>query len=236
MERKYKTDKKVMKMNKISILMLTHNAPRYVYKSIKTIKEMTEDMEYELIVIDNASKKITCSLLKYLYKKGFISKLQFNTKNVFFAKGNNQASKLCSDDSNYFLLLNSDIKIKSKDWLKVLLSIHPVNGGISSFGAIVSEPIRADGYCMLINRDLYLKFQLDETFEWFWSVTKLESEVLNNGNSVRAVLNHEKYLHHYGKKSGRAFKKAKGIDYSAKKANEWFKNNKVDIIDNVDTI
>lgn len=225
---------KVKKMDKVSILMLTHNAPFYVHKCIKSIFEKTKDVDYELIVLDNASKKITRLLLNRLFNKGYITKLHLNSENVFFARGNNQASQIASNDCNFFLLLNSDIKINSKDWLKTLLSIHPENGGISSFGAVLSEPIRADGYCMLINRDLYLKYKLDEQFEWFWSVTQLESQILNDGYEVRAVINHEKYLHHYGQKSGRAFKKAKGMNFSEKKAQAWFKDNKVEVINNID--
>lgn len=41
---------------KIAILMLTHNAPGYVFKSIWTLRRVTSStVGYELIVVDNGS-------------------------------------------------------------------------------------------------------------------------------------------------------------------------------------
>ena len=47
---------------RVSLLMLTHNAPRYVFKSIISLKK-TVFNDYELIVLDNNSKLITKSLV-----------------------------------------------------------------------------------------------------------------------------------------------------------------------------
>lgn len=94
-----------------------------------------------------------------------------------------------------------------------------------------SEPIRADGYCLLINRDLYEKYKLDENYEWWWGVTELESMVLKEGKKIVAVRNHEEYIHHYGGKSGKGFKNAKGMDVDINEVKKWFDGNKVEIID-----
>lgn len=217
---------------KVSILMLTYNAPKYVKESIVTLKENTKNVEYELIVLDNHSKFITRMLLKRLKSRGFIDKLIMSDKNLLFAKGNNVAFESASN-SEYVLLLNSDVRINSKDWLKTLLKIHPQEGGVSSFGAVDSEPIRADGYCLLINRDLYEKYKLDEKYEWWWGVTKLESMVLKEGKKIVAVRNHEEFIHHYGGKSGKGFKNAKGMDADRNEVKKWFDNNKVEIIDSL---
>lgn len=216
---------------RVSILMLTHNAPKYVWESIVSLKENTKNVEYELIVLDNHSKFITRMLLKNLKsKKGLIDKLIMSDKNLLFAKGNNVAFESASN-SDYILLLNSDVRINSKDWLDTLLKIHPRGGGISAFGAVDSEPIRADGYCLLINRDLYEKYKLDENYEWWWGVTELESMVLKEGKKIVAVRNHEEYIHHYGGKSGKGFKNAKGMDVDINEVKKWFDGNKVEIID-----
>lgn len=82
----------------------------------------------------------------------YIDKLVFNTDNSLFAKGNNIASSLSDKSTKYYLLLNSDIEIRNYDWLDKLLAIHPVEGGISSYGFVKSEPKRADGYCMMIEK------------------------------------------------------------------------------------
>lgn len=85
--------KKSEEHEKVSILMLTYNAPRYVYKSIKSLRR-TKNVDYELIVVDNNSKNFTKRVLWNLYNKKWIDKLYFNNKNILFAGGNNIASML----------------------------------------------------------------------------------------------------------------------------------------------
>lgn len=78
---------------KISVLMLTYNAPNYVLESIKEVNKIKEKMEnLELIVLDNNSEIINKNLLKKLKEKNFIDKLILNPKNDLFARGNNLAS------------------------------------------------------------------------------------------------------------------------------------------------
>lgn len=222
---------------KISILMLSYNAPYYVFKSIKDVhKSKKASQNLELIVLDNASKFPTRFILKILKKLGFIDKLVLNPQNDFFARGNNLASQYASEDTTHYLLLNSDIKITDINCFNRLSSLHPKEGGISSFGAVLSEPKRADGYCMLIDKDIYDKFGLDEDFEWWWSVTKLQSQVLKDGFKIIAVRNHEEYIHHYGGKSGKGFEDAKGMNTDIETVKGWFKdkNESVQIISQLD--
>ncbi|WP_294358063.1 glycosyltransferase [uncultured Clostridium sp.] len=215
---------------KVSILMLTHDAPKYVEESILTLKEKTTGVNYELIVVDNASKLKTRRLLKKLKEKNYIDKLFLNHENSLFARGNNIASSFCSEESDYILLLNSDIRINDGSWLKELLRIHPSEGGISAYGLVTDEPVRADGYCLLINRYLYDKYKLDDSYAWFWGVTKLESKILRDGLRIIAVQNHENYIHHYGGKSGNAFRSASGMNTDIEEIKSWFKGYKIDIV------
>ena len=217
-------------MKKVSILMLTYNAPRYVKKSIVSLKKLTSNQNYELIVVDNDSKHPTISTLYKLKSRGLVDKLYYNSNNDLFAKGNNIAARLASEDSDYYLLLNSDVEIKSPDWLDKLIELMPEEGGIASFGAVQSAPKRADGYCMMINADLYNKYKLDEHFQWWWGVTKLESQVLKEGKKVIAVDDHEEYIHHFGGKSGKGFSDATGMDVDMDEVKKWFADGDVKII------
>lgn len=217
-------------MKKVSVLMLTYNAPRYVKKSIVSLKKLTKNSNYELIVVDNDSKHPTIRTLYKLKSQGLIDKLYYNSQNDLFAKGNNIAARLASEDSDYYLLLNSDVEIKSSDWLDKLIELMPEEGGIASFGAVQSAPKRADGYCMMINADLYNKYKLDEHFQWWWGVTKLESQVLKEGRKVIAVDDHEEYIHHFGGKSGKGFSDATGMDVDMDEVKKWFEDGDVQII------
>ena len=213
--------------------MLTHNALKYVRKSIKTVKQRTQNVDYELVVVDNASRIWTRLLLKSLKKHGFIDTLYFSPQNLLFAKGNNQASALCREESDLFLLLNSDICIRSDDWLEKLIGVYPTDGGICAYGIAQGEPLRADGYCLLIDADIFHKYKMDEKLEWFWSVTKLESQVLKENKRVVAVKNHERYLHHYGGKSGRDFRHAAGMNTEISTIKKWFSEKCVEVIDHI---
>lgn len=51
---------------KVSIIMLTYNAPVYVRHSIKSVKNNTIGVDYELIVYDNASSNKTKRVLNTL--------------------------------------------------------------------------------------------------------------------------------------------------------------------------
>lgn len=210
--------------------MLTYNAPRYVKKSIVSLKKLTSNQNYELIVVDNDSKHPTVRTLYKLKSRGLVDKLYYNSNNDLFAKGNNIAARLTSEDSDYYLLLNSDVEIKSPDWLDKLIELMPEEGGIASFGAVQSAPKRADGYCMMINADLYNKYKLDEHFQWWWGVTKLESQVLKEGKKVIAVDDHEEYIHHFGGKSGKGFSDATGMDVDMDEVKKWFEDGDVKII------
>ena len=168
-------------------------------------------------------------MLCKLKKKGLIDKLIFEKTNTLFAKGNNIASKHCDKESKYILLLNSDIEIRDKYWLKYLQEGH--KRGATSYGLCDNYPhIRGDGYCILIDRDLYLKYQLDEKFEWWWSVTKLQAQLLNDGYAVTAVKEHELLLHHYGGMSGNAAGNASGMTIEGIDVKRWFESGEVKVI------
>lgn len=216
----------------VSIIMLTYNAPEFVEHSIKTLREHTKGISYELIVLDNASGDRTRHLLLQLQKKGMIDKLIFEKQNTLFAKGNNTASKLCSLKSRYILLLNSDVEIRDDNWLGALVASH--ERGAISYGVCEAEPhVRADGYCFLIDTDLYLQYQLDEQFEWWWSVTKLQAQLLRDSYKVKAVKDHTAQLIHYGGMSGTAWRSSKGMAVEGEEIKSWFANHEVEIIPKV---
>lgn len=213
---------------KVSILMLTHNAPRYVELAIRSLSRYTRDVNYELVVVDNDSDRPTRELLRQLCREGLVTKLNYLGYNSLFAAGNNVAARDACADSSHFLLLNSDVEIKDPNWLLNLLEVH--RSGITSYG-IVEKPLRVDGYCLLIDAPLYLDHMLDENHEWFWAVTKLQAILLSKGHSVQGYAEHEKYLHHFGGKSGGAYKSAKGLHVMPEQLNEWFEAKTIKVLD-----
>ena len=219
---------RVMGPEKVSILMLTHNAPRYVELSIRTLFRSTHDVRYELVVVDNASDARTRTLLARLRNEGLIRRLVLSEYNRFFAGGNNLAAEHAAADSTHLLLLNSDVQIKDPGWLSHLLSVHKT--GITAFG-VVDHPLRVDGYCLLVDAPLYREHRLEETHQFFWAVTRFQAKLLAQGYSVQGYAEHERYLHHFGGKSGKDFKSAKGLVLPADELAACFSGKTIRILD-----
>lgn len=213
----------------VSIIILTYNAPEYVKETIETLNIVSDPAvlgRCEIIVWDNNSNDETKELLISLKEKGYIDKLHLSEENLLFAGGNNEASKLADPSSKYYLLLNSDIRVVDPQWLSILLK-SVENGKYSgvSYG-FCKKPNRCDGYCFLIKRELYDKFHLDTAFQWWWGVTKLQAQILNEGYSLLAYRFHNHLLVHYGGKSGDAYKNAKGMDIDISDVMQWFQSSK----------
>jgi glycosyltransferase involved in cell wall biosynthesis len=212
----------------VSILMLTHNAPDYVELSIRSVREHTEGVRYELVVVDNASESPTRELVTKLHEEGLIDTLKLMSYNSLFAEGNNVAAGIASPDATHFLLLNSDIEAHSPDWLRRLLDNH--ERGVISYG-VAPDPLRVDGYCLLIDADLYHQFPLDEGHQWWWGVTKQQATLLRAGYTVKGWAEHKAYLTHFGGKSGSAFLGARGMEIPRKEVESWFDGKRAEVID-----
>ena len=215
----------------VSIIMLVHNAYEYTKNTIETL-QMTKG-NYELIVLDNNSQKKTKKLLLKAFNDGKIDKLIFSSENTLFAKGNNMAYNLCDPSSDKVLLLNSDIDIRNPYWLEEMNNNY--EKGILSLGICEKPPyVRVDGYCFMIDKELYGKYKLDENFEWWWSVTKLQAQILNEGFKVKGVRDHSNLLFHYGGVSGKDFVNSKGMDIDSKNVIKWFNNKNKEIIEKIE--
>jgi glycosyltransferase involved in cell wall biosynthesis len=216
---------------KVSIIIPVYNALYYTKKCLTTLKK-TRGISYEIIVVDNNSRFITRLYLTYALSVGRINYIHKSKDNLYFAKGNNLGVSLTSSDSTHVLLMNSDVRIDSPDWLYVLLSRH--KRGATGFGYLDSKPERADGYCLLIDKDLYKRYRLDESLPWWWSVTKLQAQLLKDGFDVQAIKKHERYLHHYGGKSKvDPLLLNQSAGYSREEVIGWFGDKKITVIERV---
>jgi glycosyltransferase involved in cell wall biosynthesis len=213
---------------KVSILMLTHNAPRYVELSIRTVAQFTHNVNYELVVVDNASEQLTKNLLERLHKEGLIHNITLLSYNSFFAEGNNLAARKAADDSTHLLLLNSDVKIQDPNWLSNLLAVH--KPGITAYG-VVENPLRVDGYCLLVDAVLYRETLYDERHQFYWANTKFQGALLAQGYSVQGYAEHERYLHHFGGKSGKDYKSAKGLVVTQEQLAGYFQERTIRVLD-----
>ncbi len=217
----------------VSIFILTHNAPEYIKITLDSLSKTNfPDNNKEIIVVDNNSDSETNEIIFNYFKNGKIDKLYFNSENSFFAKGNNIAFKLIDIRCTHVLLLNSDVEIHDPNWLNFLIRMKK-NYAAVAFGH-VPYPDRADGYCFLIDRYLYGKHLLDEKFQWWYGITKLQAKILREDKlSILSIINHDNFLIHFGGKSGDDWKKIQRNETQRYQILNWYRKAKgnVDILD-----
>lgn len=207
---------------KISIIILSYNAPLYTKRMLQSLSK-TNYPNYEVVVFDNNSSAKNRMKLKRFKETGYIDKLIFSNENLMFIKGNNKATKYIASDASYILLLNSDVEIRNTEWLSALMKIH--KRGITATDRRNLVDNRPDGWCLLIDSDLYLRYQLDEKkFDVYFSCADLSARILNDGFSVQTICDYDNFIFHFGSASGKFksdFKKDKNITNDI--INNWFK-------------
>jgi glycosyltransferase involved in cell wall biosynthesis len=212
----------------VSIVVPVHNALPYVRRLLRTLRR-TEGIPNELIVVDNASRRATRSYLRAMSWRGWIDRLLLNDHNALFAAANNQAVRAADPGSRFVLLLNSDVEIRDPEWLRRLLELHC--RGATSLGVIDDAAgVRGDGYCLLVDRDLYDRYGLDEQYAWWWCVSRLQAQLLCAGHRVTAVRDHERELVHHWAKSGDDFAGAPGMATDPATVRGWFGGHSADVV------
>jgi glycosyltransferase involved in cell wall biosynthesis len=206
---------------------VTFNAPRHILRLFRSLRK-TAGVDYEVVVVDNRSKSPTRLLLHALASIRAISSLTLLDRNTLFAGGVNTALRVSSPSSRYLLLLNPDIEIRDPAWLHRLLEVH--ERGATSLGFVEGGPWpRADGYCFLIDRDVF--DGISPEFHWWWGVTKLQADLLRAGHTVRAVRTHDHLIAHAGGGSGPPPRHAKGMETDDATIREWFGGQHIAVID-----
>jgi glycosyltransferase involved in cell wall biosynthesis len=216
--------------HKVAIVVVSHNAPRYCVKLFRSLR-LTRGISYDVIVVDNRSRALTRLVLVALSAFNQIRRLCLLETNTFFSEANNIGVATAGRDCDLVLLLNTDIEVRHADWLVQLVRVH--ERGATAFGVAGGGFDRADGYCFLIDRDLYEAHRLDETLQWWWAITRLQAQLLADGHGVLAIREHDDWLVHFGGKSGRAWKEARGMSLEPGEVAAWFGARSVTISDSV---
>jgi GT2 family glycosyltransferase len=119
----------------VSIVILNYNTNTYTCNCIKSIKEKTIGVSYEIIVVDNASPKEDPNQIKQLFPE---INLILSPENLGFSKGNNLGIEHAKAD--VYLLLNSDTTL--------------VNDAVSiAYKRLMSHPRIGVAGCRLIYED-----------------------------------------------------------------------------------
>lgn len=112
---------------KLSIIIVSYNVRDLLRQALDSLIDSAEGFEYEIFVVDNASKDKTVEMVKTKYPQ---VKLIANQQNLGFSKANNQA--IVQAKGEYVLVINPDT-ITSEDTISKVITFmdeHPKAGGL----------------------------------------------------------------------------------------------------------
>ncbi len=130
------------KQPKVTILTATYNSDLKLLKEcLNSLKKETDYKNYKVVVSDNGSTNGVQDLIRKEFK--WVHLIE-NNKNLGFGGGNNIAIKysLKKYNPDYVFLLNDDMKITRKDWLKELVKTAESDPKI---GVVGINPVYEDG-------------------------------------------------------------------------------------------
>jgi O-antigen biosynthesis protein len=123
--------------DQVSIIIPTKDNLKLLKECIESIINKTENVNYEIIVVDNNSEnEETIKYFDYLSNFSFISVLKYN--NIFnFSAINNYAVNFAKGE--YICFLNNDTTVISKKWLHYMLSYASIDE-VGAVGAKLLYP------------------------------------------------------------------------------------------------
>lgn len=123
-----------MKKILVSIIITTKNNFNYLRQCLKSIEKYTQDINYEIIIIDNASQD------KSFYdtlNSSFKGKVIEHDENKSFSESNNRGVKEAKGE--YICLLNNDTLV-TKNWLLNALKVFKEEKNVGAVGVKILIP------------------------------------------------------------------------------------------------
>jgi GT2 family glycosyltransferase len=128
----------------LSIIIVSYNTAALLRKAINSVLLSFSKYTFEIIVVDNASKDDSVSVIESEFPKVILIK---NSENVGFARANNQAIEIARGE--YYLLLNSDAFIVDKNF-ETIIDLLEKNSIIAAAGPKVLNTdgsLQSKGFC-----------------------------------------------------------------------------------------
>jgi glycosyltransferase involved in cell wall biosynthesis len=234
----------------VSIVILNFNHPEIVDVCLRTLT-MTEGVDYEVVVVDNGSEAHVVDELQRHHEEGRITTLVLEPENHLFSVGNNVGVRAGNLDSEFVLLLNSDVAFLRPDWLAKLVAwadgtiehrpsvwgLKPtkpepgprdiVSAGFAWDPAVVPSLCRPEGFCCLIRRSVWRDMSPD--FPWLYGFEEMIASVVREGATCGVLSQYPPYLVHREGASGASkleIHQARTPDIPG-----WFRGLKIETLD-----
>jgi len=123
----------------VSIIIVNYNTKELISNCIQSIYEKTIGINYEIVVVDNASEDGSQQMITQDFK---IVKLIKLNENIGFGRANNYAMTVSK--GKYLFFLNSDTKLKNNA-VKIFYDFMEMNSSTIKIGAIGSLLLNEKG-------------------------------------------------------------------------------------------
>jgi GT2 family glycosyltransferase len=125
-------------MKKVAIVISTYNQRELLKQSLNSLKKTNYD-NYKIFVVDDSGKGI---IGKEIKEKFTDVRVLINSKNKGFSGGYNEGIRLATKEyhPDYVLVLNDDIEIIDKSWLKKLIEIGEKREDVGIIGCKILYP------------------------------------------------------------------------------------------------
>lgn len=149
----------------VSIIIVSYNVKDFLKNCLESVIKFTKNVNYEIIVVDNAS---TDDSLSYLRDLSDVSNLKFidAKENGGFAKGNNLGIKQAK--GKYILLLNPDTLLIENSIERMFLWMEAHKDvAVASCQLVDNEQkiLPTGGYFPTLQRIFYWAFFIDDIFK-----------------------------------------------------------------------
>lgn len=172
-----------MEKKDVSIILVNYKTKDLTRNCINSIVEKTQNLSYNIYVVDNDSQDGTCEMIKSEFPW---VKLIENPENSGFGSANNLAIR--QSDSKYVFLLNTDTLLVNNA-IKILFEFLEKNPNIGACGANLydenMEHVHSYGVFPTVKRQILKTFLL----RWFFpdEMKKMKDKGLNKENELKSV-------------------------------------------------
>lgn len=144
----------------ISIIIVHHERPEFLNICLQSLHIMSNLNNYEVIVVDNASKDPeTGPYLDVLEEEGI--KVIRNKENLYWSAAANKGAAMANKDAKYLIFLHCDVVILNQAWIDILINVAVANGsgmvGLEVAKYTINNKLSGfiPEHCVLITRECW---------------------------------------------------------------------------------
>ncbi|HZW38231.1 MAG TPA: glycosyltransferase family 2 protein [Ignavibacteriaceae bacterium] len=163
----------------VSIIIVNYNTSEILKDCIKSIYEHTKNLDFEVIIVDNASNDRTFTELKYLFPNITIIELE---NNIGFGKANNIGAKIAK--GKYLFFLNSDTLLIENSILHLLNYSNRNESILGALGCILIDGKKDLTKCWGDFPDFY-NSKLKWIFDKFSKIDDKKKEVIKTAEPFK---------------------------------------------------